>query len=330
MKMLLLAILTTPDMDMKTRVKMYADILGNCKIREESAGWIRKESSKLAKIVAARNNAGNMLWDLSLLKEKEVDEMEAVFLSWKKEEGDKMEDFWAGRQKRLMGERWESREGVVEMDYHMKLVERGGAEVDKKDFLRWRESGVAYDLTEDDKVGVDNVTMINGAGKESGYWGDIVTGPFICLGLEQRSDWSVQEQQEGGATLGGLSLTLARLEDMFEKIEGGDGMKNVKILPLSISATSKLTKVFKPRVKISTVWVGLSMTHLVTKGFSNLVMEEGRMVLETPLYLLQVSKELLESFQEKVMEIGSEAGFKSDDCGYDVCKKYSVYFKKTQ
>ena len=56
----------------------------------------------------------------------------------------------------------------MEIENHMK---RGESEVDKKDFLWRRESGLAYDFTED---GVDNVTMTNGARKESGYWGDIV------------------------------------------------------------------------------------------------------------------------------------------------------------
>lgn len=35
-------------------------------------------------------------------------------------------------------------------------MKRGGSEVDKKDFLPWRESGLANDFTEE---GVDNVTV---------------------------------------------------------------------------------------------------------------------------------------------------------------------------
>ena len=55
----------------------------------------------------------------------------------------------------------------MEIENHVK---RGGSEVDKKDFHCRRESGLAYDSTED---GVDNVTVTNGARKESGYWGDM-------------------------------------------------------------------------------------------------------------------------------------------------------------
>ena len=83
------------------------------------------------------------------------------------------------------GERYEQREGVADMDYHMQLVERGGANVNKKAFIRWRDNGIAFKATEDDiKIDelMDNVTLITGDDKEAGYWGDIVTGPFICYG----------------------------------------------------------------------------------------------------------------------------------------------------
>ena len=34
----------------------------------------------------------------------------------------------------------------------------------------------------DTKNLVDNVTLISGDQKTSGYWGDIMSGPFICYG----------------------------------------------------------------------------------------------------------------------------------------------------
>ena len=67
------------------------------------------------------------------------------------------------------------------MDYHMQLVERGGAEVNKKSFIRWRENGVAFRMVEDDVSDLeDNVTLLSGEGTQAGYWGDIMSGPFMC------------------------------------------------------------------------------------------------------------------------------------------------------
>ena len=106
---------------------MFIDMFANSRVSEETASWIRKEADKLSKLIAKRCLENIAMWDLSRLKEKDLDEMEAVFLRWKSGEGEKMEDYWRERQRCLLKERWESREGVAETDYHMKMVERGGS-----------------------------------------------------------------------------------------------------------------------------------------------------------------------------------------------------------
>ena len=69
------------------------------------------------------------------------------------------------------------------MDFHLHLVERGGANINKRDFLRWRENGVAFKVTEDASLSdlIPNVTLVSDEGA-LGYWGDVMTGPFISYG----------------------------------------------------------------------------------------------------------------------------------------------------
>ena len=64
----------------------------------------------------------------------------------------------------------------------MKFVERGGSNINKKDFMRWRENGIAFKVADDKEDLVENMTMISGNGASIGYWGDIMTGPFMCFG----------------------------------------------------------------------------------------------------------------------------------------------------
>ena len=55
------------------------------------------------------------------------------------------------------------------MDYHMQLVERGGAEVNKKSFIRWRDNGIAFRVVEDEINEEDlqtNVTLLSGSFEE--------------------------------------------------------------------------------------------------------------------------------------------------------------------
>ena len=51
-----------------------------------------------------------------------------------------------------------------------------------EDFMRWRENGIAFKVADDKEDLVENMTMICCNGASIGYWGDIMTGPFMCFG----------------------------------------------------------------------------------------------------------------------------------------------------
>ena len=177
-QILLLELLREKYIDKTSRAVMYLEMMGNSMISEDTATWIRKYSSKLSQALSKQNTSFGP-WDLSLLKEKEREEMEKIYKQWKtgSETGNKMESYWRHRQQRMLGERYEERCGVADMCYHMQLVERGGGNINKRDFIRWRETGIAFKVR-DDQDQTDNVSLIN----NDGYWGDVGTGPFLCFG----------------------------------------------------------------------------------------------------------------------------------------------------
>ena len=124
-----------------------------------------------------------------------------------------------------------------------------------------------------------------------------------------------------------LTKVISRLENILINIDDSDGWKRIKIIPLSLSSSSKLLKTLKP-IKIDTIWTGLSVSHYIDHSFSQIVSNGGLLIVETPLFLLLVSKELLEAFKEKVKEIGHVVGFKCIESDYDVMKTYSVSLNK--
>lgn len=121
------------------------------------------------------------------------------------------------------------------------------------------------------------------------------------------------------------------LEKVIEEIDASAScsLDKVKIFPLSIS-TPNIAKSLKNVGAMDSIWVGLSLSHLVDESFKNISSESCCLYIETPLYLLSVSKELLESYKDKVIEIGTNAGFLCDDSDYDVLKTPFVRFKRNQ
>ena len=120
-----------------------------------------------------------------------------------------------------------------------------------------------------------------------------------------------------------------RLEEIIERIDVLCSLDKVKIVPLS-NSNSTIAKSFKNVGNLDSILVGLSLSHLVDESFKKISSDSCSLHIETPLYLLSVSKKLLESFKHKVIEIGSNAGFQSEDFEYDVLKTPIVSFKRNR
>ena len=119
-------------------------------------------------------------------------------------------------------------------------------------------------------------------------------------------------------------MTIQHLEEMIAQIQDNGSLTTTRLVPLSLSSSTKLEKTLKSRGPVDTVWVGLSMTHLVNQTFPAIIQQSGQLILETPLYLLTLNKQLLESFKTKAQEIGKNSGFRCEDSDYDVSKTFSI------
>ena len=75
---------------------------------------------------------------------------------------------------------------------------------------------------------------------------------------------------------------------------------------------------------MNSIWVGLSVSHYIDESLASILSEEGTLIVETPLYLLLVSKDILESFQTKVSELALSAGLEVEETNLDLMKTFSV------
>ena len=102
--MLLMHLLTETHLEKGLRAKMYLEILGNTLVTEDTAAWIRKTAGKLDGILSSDSSDILDSWDLSLLKEKEKEQMGEVFKVWKLGHGGRrITEHWRARQQKLLG-----------------------------------------------------------------------------------------------------------------------------------------------------------------------------------------------------------------------------------
>ncbi|GFG33792.1 hypothetical protein Cfor_05135 [Coptotermes formosanus] len=82
---------------------------------------------------------------LDTLKYRERDYLENVFKFWQ-EPGTRfpISQYWDKRVRQHLGTRYDSRVGVFDWDYHMKLRSCGAEHITAREYKGWRNSGVAF------------------------------------------------------------------------------------------------------------------------------------------------------------------------------------------
>ena len=82
------------------------------------------------------------------------------------------------------------------MDYQMRLVDRGGGCISNLEYKRFRNEGNAFDFKTEEENYLPNNSLVSSLVTHKdgdrlsrrGYWGDIITGPFITFGHEYKKE----------------------------------------------------------------------------------------------------------------------------------------------
>ncbi|XP_064634715.1 dynein axonemal assembly factor 3-like isoform X2 [Lineus longissimus] len=192
-----IAMETRERMGLQEKTELFLELYGNTLVRYQSMEYVQKLSTEFIKMVTDFDNLAEKLpyIDMSQLKFKERDMLEAIFKFWRNPNREKdvfdIEKAWDQRLRAYLGTRYDAIPNCFDWDYSMKMAERGAEILNSRFYAKWRLSGVAFEIR-DGTYNVPNKTLASGMifKKEGerlarrGYWGDTLVSPYITFGLE--------------------------------------------------------------------------------------------------------------------------------------------------
>ena len=220
---LLISVLVRDDLPPTDRTERFLEIFMNATVRDSTAELIERHAQRLEEVVGAifagevdavASDPVASIFDFSLLKFKEKDELMDCFRSWSRKVPFDMELARDRRQRKYYNDRFDHRKNVVDWDYHMRMLPAGAGIVHFKHFAQWRLAGIGYPVRESTYPAANRtlVGYARGTTKEfkdrdgedkgrtiesRGYWGDIINSPYHCFGTaaEETSLFKVANRQ---------------------------------------------------------------------------------------------------------------------------------------
>ena len=197
---LLLEALNDYEVPIRQRAAIFLEIFGNCRVQDRTSRYIEQLGHELRAFIAActgRGSSGRLdgILDLSLLKYREKDELEASFRNYSRSTAFDMDTLRDHRMRGLYEERYDSRKNLADWDYHQHFKSRASI-IHIKQFKEWRLSGTGFELgdqvySEPNRTLLSYVEGVIKKGKDKGerkgvlgFWGDIVGGPFFSFGID--------------------------------------------------------------------------------------------------------------------------------------------------
>ncbi|XP_038608403.1 dynein assembly factor 3, axonemal [Tachyglossus aculeatus] len=342
--------LEDPDkMGLQERVEMFLELWGNSLLRTAVARYLQAQAQLLARLLPEPVRLQELLplFSLSDLKFRERDGLEAIFRFWARATPGAfpLPQLWDARLRHYLGSRYDSRTGVSDWDLNMKLHDRGAQVIGCREYRRWRDTGVAFELRDASAYHVPNLSLASSRlvvhrGERvcaRGYWGDVATGPFIAFGIETENK-NLLRTSNGIPTKSASEISLYNVTALFRELnpgpsgpesgkEAGDqeetgapgvasclppgppnlGLFRVHFLPLDSAANLPHRSKFFQRFQL--VYTSCGMLHQLRPDLRACVAPGGHLVIELARYLVDLRAEQMATFVERARELAQAAGF---------------------
>ncbi|XP_005935537.1 dynein axonemal assembly factor 3 [Haplochromis burtoni] len=346
--LLYLALIPQDSMGINEKTEVFLEVFGNAEIRSQAEEVLQCVASQLS-LSVTETMATHACLNTTLLKFKERDELDMIFKSWIQTRSSSperpapiMSKAWDYRVRQHLGTRYDSKKGCFEWDLTMKLHEKGCGVINRQQYMRWREQGLAFEMRE----GVYQITnpsllssrVFSQKGDKvaiRGYWGDIVSSPYLSFGIET-DDKSLLKTQNGQPIKTAQDISFANLQGLFQSLSSRRGcpttsqtytdaeddtsIRTVSIkdlmYPNGISVTflpldsfHKLPEKQKYSQFFNTIYFSASFVHQLGPMMRQIAAPDAVLVVELAKYILDLNKEQEAGFAKKVEDIALEAGF---------------------
>ncbi|XP_072229937.1 dynein axonemal assembly factor 3-like [Leuresthes tenuis] len=350
--LLYLTLMPQEIMGINEKTEVFLEVFGNSQIRSQTEETLRRAAAQLSLCVTETlDTATHSCLDTTLLKYKERDELAKIFKMWVQSSSSEhpapvsMSKAWDYRVRQHLGTRYDSKKGCFDWDLTMKLHDKGCGVINKHQYVRWREQGLAFEMRE----GVYQITnptllsprVFSQRGDKMairGYWGDIVSSPYLSFGIES-DDKSLLKTQNGQHIKTAQDISFANLQGLFESLSSrrrcltpsksdteaeeasasadqssitiSDLMhlNGVSVTFLPMDSLEKLPEKQKYSHFFNAFFFSVSCVHQLGPMIRQIAAPDAVLVLELAKYILDLSKEQEAGFAEKVASMALEAGF---------------------
>nr|XP_040032163.1 dynein assembly factor 3, axonemal-like [Gasterosteus aculeatus aculeatus]XP_040032164.1 dynein assembly factor 3, axonemal-like [Gasterosteus aculeatus aculeatus] len=364
--LLYLALMPKESMGNNEKAEVFLEVFGNGEIRSHTEERLRRAASQLTVSVAeSLETATHPALNTALLKFKERDELARIFQMWTRPRPSSsssecavpvsMSKAWDYRVRQHLGTRYDSKKNCFDWDLSMKLYEKGCGVISKQQYARWREQGLAFEMREG-VYQISNPSLLSSrvfrqkGGKVSyrGYWGDIVSSPYLSFGIET-DDKNLLRTQNGQHISTAQDISVANVQELFQslsrrrgrsitsqsevKAEEASPEADLKSVPvhdlmqpdgisvtfLPLDSLYKLPEKQKYSHFFNTIYFSASCVHLLGPTIRQIAAPDAVLVVELAKYILDLTKEQAAGFAEKVVSTALQAEFepwrdgKSDD-----------------
>ncbi|KAG7492098.1 hypothetical protein MATL_G00011120 [Megalops atlanticus] len=378
-QLLLLSLALSPQhsMGLHEKTEVFLEVFGNSEIRSQTEQTLRQTASQLCLAVTETlTKPANPCLDTTQLRFKDCDELHRIFKQWIHPPSSLcLSKIWDGRVRQHLGTRYDSRLGCFDWDLTMKLHQRGCGVINKQQYVRWRERGVAFEMREGNYQTTNHsllsTRVFNHRGDRvavRGYWGDIVSSPYLSFGIETDNK-ALLQTQNGQHTKTAQDISYHNVQELFQcltcrghtpstsqQIVRGEqeqdlspnqaagtpspqppqnlpenellSLDGVRVTFLPVDSLSKLRNKQRFSQFFNIIYFSASMVHQLGPSLRQIAAPDAVLVVELAKYLLDLSKEQVKAFAEKVDDIAQGAGFepfngeKSDVYSiYTLCKE---------